>query len=448
MLQSSKLSSRFKNISKEKEQEEVIFSDNSAVETDEISDNYSVSLETEYKKALLQKIETIPVWFDYDEQKQRELICSFVNNKLSSEKKDMSDDSKNELIEKLFSAVMGFGPLDYLVAQENVSAIYVNGLNSVHIEIAGKILNTEMKLNQSQIDFILKNIFNLSETKPDINSYIWHCKLNNILISAILPPVAENGANIIIKKVSISDLDMRTLVDKGMLNKDLFDFLIAVCASKKNIIISGDANSGKTWFVDTLLKTSMQNKRGILLEEYPQMLSQSENLMKFNFASLKSSYDFEVLFSNLLKMNSEYLILDFNNPYYFSACVSGIFENQGAVITLRSSSVDNAITKFMTAYMSEGKYSDKLAKSKFLSTFDYIVQINKCPDGVRRVTSIVELSQARTSALSVKVIAKWEDNHYETDIAQPLTSIKAGSLAVESRSGSMKERFYSKSAEN
>lgn len=448
MLQSSKLSSRFKSVSKYQDEVKTETASDIAVEQDNYYDTYSSSFEAEYKKALLQKIETIPVWFDYSAEKQKELILSFITNKLSSENKDLSEDNKINLADKLFSAVMGFGPLDYLIAQENVSAVFVNGLNSVHIEIAGRILNTEMKLNQSQLDFVLKNTANLSENKPDINSYIWNCKLNDMLISVILPPVADNGANITIRKQSDNYIDAKYLIEKGFINKDIFDFLVAVWGSKKNIIISGDTYSGKTCLADTLLKYAMLAKRGILLEEFPQMLSKSENLMKFNFSSLKSRYDFEVLFSNLLRMQSEYMVIDFNNPYYFAPCASAISENQGTVLTMRSSSVDNTISKFISVYMAEEKYSEKLAKSKFLSTFDYIVQINKCPDGVRRITSVVELSPAKTSALSLKVIAKWDDNHFETDIVQPYTSIKAEALTAEPKSGSMKERFYSKSAEN
>lgn len=97
---------------------------------------------------------------------------------------------------------MGFGPLDYLIVQDNVSAIYVNGTNGVFIEISGKVLNTEMKLNDKQMNFILKNISNLADVKPDTKDFIWNLKVRDMNISVILPPVSVNGANIIIKKLT------------------------------------------------------------------------------------------------------------------------------------------------------------------------------------------------------------------------------------------------------
>ena len=104
------------------------------------------------------------------------------------------------------------------------------------------------------------------------------------------------------------------------------------------------------------------------------------------------------------------------------------------------SSVDNALSKLISKVISEDNISEKYAKAKVLSNVDYIIQINRMNDGVRRVTSVVELTPARTAALSVKVIAKYENGGYITEIPQPLTSIRAASLLSEA--GSMSSRFY------
>ena len=91
--------------------------------------------EDEFKKALLDKVDSIPVWFEYTADRQKSLIKSFVEKKIISENLTLSDEQKETLIDKLFTSIMGFGPLDYLIARENVDAVFVNGTNSVHIEI-------------------------------------------------------------------------------------------------------------------------------------------------------------------------------------------------------------------------------------------------------------------------------------------------------------------------
>ena len=449
MLQSSKLSNRFKSIKNDdvikdkpkkfvfsKSQINSITPDNIASQ-DNIIDNdsvqevsFDIDLESELKKLLLEKIDTIPVWFEYTSDKQKDLVKSFVENKLALEAIKLSDNEKDDLIEKLFASIMGFGPLDYLIVQENVDAIYVNGINSVHIEINGKILNTEMKLNEKQVNFILSNISSMSGVKFDTSKNIWNCKVNNLVITIIMPNISQSGYNITIRKSC--DFDMDKLIQNNMMSKEILDFIVLMINSKKNIVISGDINSGKTTLLDVLIKSTLEDKRAVLLESSSSISADFNTLMKFSID--KQSDDYYLLLSNILKMSPEYILSDLN------FLISEFIDIKGNIFTLRASSVDNALSKLISKVISEDNISEKYAKAKVLSNVDYIIQINRMNDGVRRVTSVVELTPARTAALSVKVIAKYEDEGYITEIPQPLTSIRAASLLSEA--GSMSSRFY------
>ena len=261
MLQNSKLSNRFKNnqsddIIKDKPKKFVFTKaqlnssnnddensqENLIAEDSLVKKNLDIDIEAELKKLLLEKIDTIPVWFEYTSDKQKELIKSFVENRLLIESIKLNDDEKEDLIEKLFTSIMGFGPLDYLIVQENVDAIYVNGVNSVHIEINGKILNTEMKLNSKQINFILSNISSMSGIKFDNSKNIWNCKVNNLCITIIMPNISQSGYNITIRKGYEYTVDK--LIENNLLSKEMFDFILLMINAKKNIVISGDINSG------------------------------------------------------------------------------------------------------------------------------------------------------------------------------------------------------------
>lgn len=449
MLQSSKLSNRFKStenddVIKDKPKK-FVFSKNQinpqnlsndldnekTIIEEQISERVlDIDFEAELKKALLEKIDSIPVWFEYTADKQKELIKSFVENKLSSEAIKLADNEKDDLIEKLFTSIMGFGPLDYLIVQENVDAIYVNGINSVHIEINGKILNTEMKLNEKQINFILSNISSMSGVKFDDSKNIWNCKVNNLVITIIMPKICQSGYNITIRKSC--DFDIDKLIHNDMASKEIIDFIVLMINSKKNIVISGDINSGKTTLLDVLVKSTLEDKRAILLENFPSITADFNTLMKFSID--KHSDDYYLLLSNILKMSSDYILSDLN------FVIPELSDVKGNISTLRASSVDNALSKLISSVISADNISEKYAKAKVLTNFDYIIQLNRMNDGVRRITSVVELTPARTAALSVKVIAKYEDGKYVTEIPQPLTSIRAESLLSEA--GSMSSRFY------
>ena len=449
MLQSSRLSNRFK-----KKQEQKVIVPETPVQ---INENIQVpkenvelalvsasDLEETYKNQLIKKIESIPVWNDYSLEKQKELITTFVTSKLNSDEQNISEQEKSILIDKLCNFVTGFGPLNYLIKQDNVDVVYVNGLNAVHIEISSKILNTEIKLTQNQLDLILKNIFSFSDKSFASNEYVRNIKYENFIISVILPPISQSGVNIVIRKLRPELLELNTFINSGFVTEDLFEFLVSVVNSGKNVIVSGDSGSGKTLFIDALAKLALSNKRGVILEEFPQIQADSDTLMKFDFSSIKSDYEFRQLFSNLTKISPDFMVVDSNNPFYFNPSVAAIEHNFCNILSLRAGNVENVISKIAGAYMAEEKCTEKYAKFKFLSTFDYIVQINKCSDGIRRITSITELSPARTMALSMKNIAKWENNSYIIDIPQPYTSIKAHSLLPEN-AAVKKSRFYRES---
>lgn len=398
--------------------------------SDNIKQEFSFSdIEKQFKKDLMIKIDSIPVWFDYTSDRQKDLIKSFVDNKLAAENINIPSDEKDTLIDKLFTSIMGFGSLDYLIAKDNVDAIFVNSVNSIHIEIGGKVLNTEMCLNEKQLSFIVSNISNMAGVKVDNSKNIWNLKIKNLAITVLMPSISQCGINISIRK--LIPCTMNSLLEKNMMTKEIFDFLVSAVDSKKNIIISGDINSGKTMLVDALINSALLNKRVALFEKFPSVTSCGKSLMKFVID--RKSDDYLMLLADVLKMNPENIIVDFDCvvPEFSDIC--------GGIFTLRASSVDAALSKLFAGFASEEHLQDKYAKTKVYTNYDYIVQINKNSDGKNRITSIVELTPARTAALSVKVVAKFVDGDYVSEIPQPLTSIRADSLISEA--GSMSARF-------
>lgn len=375
MIEKSKLSSRFKKEKAEpvkfvleKPQELLV-----AKEVEEI----------DLKQELLQKIETVPVWFDYSVDEQKTLIKSFVSKKITDDNVD-----KCEIAEKLYSEINGFGALEYLLNQENVTAVFVNGTNSVHIEIAGKILNTEMKLSKQELSFISNYILNKAGIKS--NKQILNFKFENFSISIIKPEIATCGTNISIRKNVL--FEHETLIENGFMSRDVFEFLISAISSKKNIVISGDINCGKTTLLDVLIKSLIKNKRSVLLEESSQITSDSDNLIKFLIE------DYSLIIANILKMTPEYILTDFNKA------VVELSERNGIISTLRASSVEAAVSKLISEFISTENLPEKSAKNSVLRNYDYIVQINKTDEGVSKITSIAELTPAKTAALSIKKV--------------------------------------------
>lgn len=383
MIEKSKLSSRFK---KKLEKTAVIKKETVIPEIKKIEITENVSqISDEIKKEFLEKVYSIPVWFDYSPDEQKDLIKSFVLKK-------GIDANIDEAVKFLYDEISDFGILNHLITQENVSAVLVNGTKSVHIEIAGKILNTEIKLTAKELQFLVNSIIHIAGAKSD--KPILDLKIGNCIVSLIMPEISSCGTNIIIRKNIF--VDYRELIEEHFITEEMFNFITSAIKAGKNIVISGDVNSGKTNFLSALIDISLKNKRIVLLEAISQIASSSDNW--FRFLIDKNSKYYDLLISDVLKMVPEYVVSDFNSQV--PECLGA-----GAnILTLRASGIEAAIMKLTAGFITFENLPEKNAKMKVLRNYDYIVQINKSSNGLNKVTKIVELSPAKTLAQSVKII--------------------------------------------
>ena len=426
-----KLSSRFKKIKTSDKIEKKILKFQSNPSSTKVfgkSENNAYSLKNisdEFIFALLKKVNTTPVWFDYSKEKQQELVKNFIDNKLTSDDIKITEIDRDILTDTLISNVSELGAIQYLLNKCNVSSVIVSGTNSVFIEISGRILNTETSLTKEQLEFLLNTIMN----KVGVNDFagIGSYKTEDYYITVIDDKLCENGLNITIKKVE--NLGSKELITKGMFTEDIYNYLKGIILDRKNIIISGGINSGKTTLINALIEDILLEKRVYILENSSQVSANSPTLVKFNIPQDEQEYS--DLISYVQKTASEYIITDTNRILEELLCLDA------KIVTLRASSAEFAIKDLISLYIKSG-LPEKYAKIKAYSDFDYIIQLEKSSDGSIKLESISELSPSKTMASSIKTVVKLIDGKYFSDIPQPLTNMKAKSA---SSKGQVSSRF-------
>lgn len=312
-------------------------------------------------ESLLEKVNTIPYWNEYDYDKKLNMVKNFVKN--------LDFQVTDETFENLMSYVVGFGSLQNLLDNEKVNAVFVNDINSVHIEISGRVFDTEIKLSKSMLQYILNFIGERAEK-------VYSCRIADYIVDVIKPDVCLNGVNISIRK--IKSFDINSLIQAGMLTDELYNFLAEKIENKKRIVIAGGINSGKSTFLDTLVQACLSNKRCYIFEKSGQL---SADGIKFDVLK----HDYTDLLSMVQKSMPDYIISDLNTV-----------DDIALISTLRADSIENAFQILVSKY---SDMSDKYAKLKVLNDFDYIVYLDDY-----KITSVVELKPAKTMALSVNVV--------------------------------------------
>ena len=205
---SNKFSSRFtvensKKSVNENEPEVIIAEQNSTIEPEIIENEQNIDMsefKADLKNALYDRIVKTPVWYDYTYNERLDLIKAFIVNKLSENNIEISDDENDKLIEDLLNSVSDFASLDNLIENTNVDSVYVNSNKSVYIEIDNKILNPEITLGDSELNFILDSIKNMVKVN-DFNG-VKKFKTDNFVITIIGNDLCKTGINIEIDKCS------------------------------------------------------------------------------------------------------------------------------------------------------------------------------------------------------------------------------------------------------
>ncbi len=371
MIDKNKLSSRFKKFTPQ--------SNIKQIETKEddfqIDENASaVDLKEVFKNILFEKIEKIPVWFEYTKDRQKELIRNFVDAKILEDNLEISDIDKDILLDELCNSVSDFGVLQPLLDNNEVNAVFINGTDNVYIEIKNKILNTEIKLSESQLKFIVSSIFTQKST-----DFVNTIKKGKFIITR------AGNYNLSIRKTPNLD------IVKEKIPNTLFKLLCSLIEKRKNIVIAGGINSGKTVLLDVLLKFVLNGKRCFLLENNSVISSEFDGLVKF----CANSDNYSQLIEFILKSLPEYVISDLNTPD------TEILRIKGGICTMRANSVNDVLQTVIGYYIKSG-LPEKFAKIKTLENIDNIVLLN---DGAE----VFEISHARTSADSVKSIAKFKN---------------------------------------
>lgn len=341
----NKISSRFAIV--DDKQTECSFSLN-VEETEEISD---IILKDEF----LEKISAIPVWFEYSDEKRKDLIKSFVEAK----NPDIPDN--DNLIDRLHKISSEFGVLQNLALNKKINAIFINGTKSVYFESEGNIINSGIKLSRQEFNFIKKSVL-LLDDKFSVSCASSEC--------------------VILRRKR--NYKLNSLIENGFITNEIFSFILKTLRTGKNIVISAPSYSGKTMLAGVILD-NLSDKRAVLIENNPQITCDFDGLIKLTANNeLKTAAD-------ALSLSPDYIVCDTNNPF--------LFERDGILFTLNSLSYGDALKKITCAYIQFG-YPEKFAKEEVLKNIDYIVQLNK-----HKVVEVVEITQAKTLASSTKIVS-------------------------------------------
>ena len=334
-----------------------------------------------------------------DPESAREEIRDIVHEIVTIKNLVLSIAEQEDLLDDICNDVLGFGPLEPLLARDDIADIMVNGPTRCFIEVAGKIQLTNVRFrDNAQLMNICQRIVSQVGRRVDESSPICDARLlDGSRVNVIAPPLAIDGAALTIRKFKKDKLTLDQLVKFGTISPAGAEILKIIGRVRCNVIISGGTGSGKTTLLNCLTNYIDADERIITCEDAAELQLQQPHVVRLETrpANLEGVGQITMrdLVKNCLRMRPERIVVgEVRGPEAFDLLQAMNTGHDGSMGTLHANSPREALSR-IESMITMGGYAlpMKTIREMVTSSVDVIIQASRLRDGSRRITHITEV---------------------------------------------------------
>ena len=334
-----------------------------------------------------------------DSAAAREEIRDIVSEIIQIKNVVMSIAEQEELLEDICNDVLGYGPLEPLLARDDIADIMVNGASTTFIEVGGKVQKTGVRFaDNQQLMNICQRIVSQVGRRVDESSPICDARLpDGSRVNVIAPPLAIDGPALTIRKFKKDRLKLEQLVKFGSITPQAKTILEVIGRVRCNTIISGGTGSGKTTLLNCLTGSIDMDERIITCEDSAELQLQQPHVVRLETRPPNLEGEGEIkmrdLIKNCLRMRPERIIVgEVRGPEAFDLLQAMNTGHDGSMGTLHANSPREAISR-LESMITMGGFAlpSKTIKEMICGSIDVIVQASRLRDGSRKITHVTEV---------------------------------------------------------
>jgi len=328
-----------------------------------------------------------------------EEIRDIVAELIALKNVSISTVEQERLVQDIIHDVLGYGPLEPLLARDDIADIMVNGAGRVFIEVGGKTQETPIRFrDNSQLMNICQRIVSQVGRRVDESSPICDARLpDGSRVNVIVPPLALDGPTLTIRKFRKDKLKMHHLVEFGSISPEGAKVLEVIGASRCNVLISGGTGSGKTTLLNTMTAFIEEDERVITCEDAAELQLQQPHVVRLETRPPNLEGQGQItmrdLVKNCLRMRPERIIVgEVRGPEAFDLLQAMNTGHDGSMGTLHANSPREALSR-LESMITMGGYGlpSKTIREMITGSVDVIIQAARLRDGSRRITHITEV---------------------------------------------------------
>ncbi|MBN3039596.1 MAG: CpaF family protein [Candidatus Omnitrophica bacterium] len=328
----------------------------------------------------------------------------------------LSDEDKEKIVQSLCSDYLGYGPIQVLFDDPDITEIMINGPYNIYIEKAGRKQEIDIKFeNEQHLRYIVEKMIRPTGRRVDESyPYVDFALPDGSRVNVILPPLSVGGATVTIRKFLRSIGQVDDLTKLGTIDERMAQFFIACIKARINILFSGATGSGKTTTLEVLSSYIEDWERIITIEDALELSLRQKHVVQLLTRPPNIEGRGEVtprdLFRNTLRMRPTRIILGEIRGEeamdYLQALNSG---HRGSLAVIHASSPSDTITRLeTTALYASLNLPTWAIREQIASGIDIIVQHEQLADGSRKITYITEVDTLQENQILLRDLYRYD----------------------------------------
>jgi len=304
--------------------------------------------------------------------------------------------------------ILGFGLLQDLLDDSEISEIMVNGANNVYVESHGVVTRLQRAFeSDDQLIAVINRMVRLTGRRIDQTSPMVDARLpDGSRLNAVLPPLAVDGPSVTIRKFTANHLTVTRLTELGSLSPEAADLLQLAVEHRLNILVSGGTGTGKTTLLNVLSSFIDRDNRVITVEDAVELSLDLPNMIRLETrpANIEGVGQVTIrdLVRNALRMRPDRIVVgEVRGAEALDMLQAMNTGHEGSLSTLHANSPRDALSRLETMVLLGGvDLPLRAIREQIGSAIDLIVQVARDASGARFVSSITEVVGLESDVIS------------------------------------------------
>lgn len=355
------------------------------------------------------------------DEELEEKIEEIVTQKLSGEYCSIAQ--RVSMVEQIYSSIRGFGLLDSIIKDDNITEVMINGPDNIFIEKNGRLKKLDKHFeSQRRLEDVIQRIVGLAGREVNQANPICDTKLpDGSRVNVVLPPIALCGPTLTIRKFSKNPMTIEKLIEYGSITKEIADKLELLVKAKYNIFISGGTGSGKTTFLNALSNYIPHDERVITIEDSAELqIIGIDNLVSLETRNANASGAGQITIRDLIKsslrMRPERIVVgEVRGGEALDMLQAMNTGHDGSLSTGHANSTQDMLSRLETMVL-QGAAGLPLEaiRQQIASAVDIIIHLSRLRDKSRKTMEITEVVGYENGRIILNPLYVFEEDENST----------------------------------